>query len=106
MKTKTFTFTTNTEGENYIKELAYDWTVSFRKLYMNLELQKDENFLNSLRIKNAKLQRDLVSEVLAFDETVKPELKKAGFLTVDSRLKERKKYGQKAARRKFQFTKR
>ena len=41
MKTKTFTFTTNTEGENYIKELAYDWTVSFRKLYMNLELQKD-----------------------------------------------------------------
>jgi len=44
--------------------------------------------------------------ILAFDETTKPELRKAGFLTVDSRVKERKKYGQKAARRKFQFTKR
>lgn len=48
----------------------------------------------------------IARSLLAFDETVKPELKKAGFLTVDSRLKERKKYGQKAARRKFQFTKR
>ena len=84
MKTKTFTFTTNTEGENYIKELAYDWTVSFRKLYMNLELQKDENFLNSLRIKNAKLQRDLVSEVLAFDEAVKENIK-----TIKNNLEER-----------------
>ena len=48
----------------------------------------------------------IARSLLAFDETVKPELKKAGFLTVDSRVKERKKYGQKAARRKFQFTKR
>lgn len=48
----------------------------------------------------------IARSILAFDETVKPELKKAGFLTVDSRVKERKKYGQKAARRKFQFTKR
>jgi small subunit ribosomal protein S9 len=33
-------------------------------------------------------------------------LKRAGFLTRDSRIKERKKYGQKAARAKFQFSKR
>lgn len=33
-------------------------------------------------------------------------LKKAGFLTRDSRIKERKKYGQKAARKRFQFSKR
>lgn len=44
--------------------------------------------------------------LLVFDETLKPELRKRGFLTVDSRVKERKKYGQKAARAKFQFTKR
>lgn len=44
--------------------------------------------------------------LLAFDEKLKPELRKQGFLTVDSRVKERKKYGQKAARAKFQFTKR
>ncbi|MEK6589479.1 MAG: 30S ribosomal protein S9 [Nitrospinota bacterium] len=33
-------------------------------------------------------------------------LKKAGFLTRDSRIKERKKYGQKGARKRFQFSKR
>ena len=40
------------------------------------------------------------------DETVRPALRKHGLLTVDSRMKERKKYGQRGARRKFQFTKR
>ncbi len=44
--------------------------------------------------------------LVEFDVKLKPELRKMGFLTVDSRVKERKKYGQKAARRKFQFTKR
>jgi len=44
--------------------------------------------------------------LLKLDETLKPELRKNGFLTVDSRTKERKKYGQKGARKKFQFTKR
>lgn len=40
------------------------------------------------------------------NEEWRPALRAAGLLTVDSRLKERKKYGQKAARRKFQFVKR
>jgi len=40
------------------------------------------------------------------DSSVRPELKKYHLLTVDSRVKERKKYGQKGARRKFQFVKR
>ncbi|MBM17453.1 MAG: 30S ribosomal protein S9 [Epsilonproteobacteria bacterium] len=44
--------------------------------------------------------------LVSFDETLKVECRKLGFLTVDSRLKERKKPGQKAARAKFQFTKR
>lgn len=44
--------------------------------------------------------------MLAVDEALRPELRKHGLLTVDSRLKERKKYGQRAARRKFQFVKR
>ena len=39
-------------------------------------------------------------------ETYKPELKQAGFLTRDPRMKERKKYGLKAARRAPQFSKR
>ena len=40
------------------------------------------------------------------DETLRPALKKAGFLTRDPRMKERKKYGLKAARRAPQFSKR
>lgn len=40
------------------------------------------------------------------DETLKPEIKKAGFLTRDARTKERKKYGLKKARRAPQFSKR
>ena len=37
---------------------------------------------------------------------IRPLLRENGLLSVDSRVKERKKYGQKAARRKFQFVKR
>ncbi len=40
------------------------------------------------------------------DGTIRPALRAEKMLTVDSRVKERKKYGQKAARRKFQFVKR
>ena len=40
------------------------------------------------------------------EENLRPELKKAGFLTRDSRTKERKKYGLKKARKAPQFSKR
>ena len=44
--------------------------------------------------------------LLEADETLRPALKKEGFLTRDSRKKERKKYGLKKARRAPQFSKR
>lgn len=44
--------------------------------------------------------------LLAMNENFKQVLRSNGLLTVDDRIKERKKYGQKAARRKFQFVKR
>ena len=44
--------------------------------------------------------------LLKADEELKPALKKAGFLTRDSRMKERKKYGLKKARKAPQFSKR
>lgn len=45
--------------------------------------------------------------LLAVDsDKYRPILKKAGFLTRDSRIKERKKYGLRGARRRFQFSKR
>lgn len=44
--------------------------------------------------------------LLQYDEELRPSLKKAGFLTRDPRMKERKKYGLKGARRAPQFSKR
>ncbi len=41
-----------------------------------------------------------------YDSTLEPALRGARFLTRDSRMKERKKYGQRGARRRFQFSKR
>ena len=41
-----------------------------------------------------------------FNPELRAALRKNGFLTRDSRMKERKKYGQKGARKRFQFTKR
>ena len=45
-------------------------------------------------------------EVVRPDIPLRGVLKKAGFITRDSRIKERKKYGRKAARARFQFSKR
>ena len=44
--------------------------------------------------------------LVSMDESLKKDIKKAGFLTRDARMRERKKYGRKRARRRFQFTKR
>ena len=44
--------------------------------------------------------------LVSLDDSIRSTLRSHGLLTVDSRVKERKKYGQKAARAKFQFTKR
>jgi small subunit ribosomal protein S9 len=44
--------------------------------------------------------------LLKLDQTLRPSLKKEGLLTRDDRMKERKKYGQKGARKRFQFSKR
>ncbi len=52
------------------------------------------------------IRHGLAKALLAADEGYRPALKKAGFLTRDPRMKERKKYGLKAARRAPQFSKR
>ena len=44
--------------------------------------------------------------LVEYDLALRSALKKAGFLTRDSRIKERKKYGQPGARKRFQFSKR
>lgn len=44
--------------------------------------------------------------LLEYDAELRSVLKRAGFLTRDARVKERKKYGQPGARKRFQFSKR
>lgn len=52
------------------------------------------------------LKLGIARALLEVDSEFRPSLKSAGFLTRDSRIKERKKYGRKKARRGFQFVKR
>ena len=52
------------------------------------------------------IRHGLARALVLADEANKPALKAAGFLTRDPRMKERKKYGLKAARRASQFSKR
>ena len=52
------------------------------------------------------ISHGLARALVKADESLKPSLKKGGFLTRDPRMVERKKYGQKGARARFQFSKR
>ena len=52
------------------------------------------------------LRHGISRALCEFNLELRKRLKKAGFLTRDARIKERKKYGQKGARRRFQFSKR
>ncbi len=52
------------------------------------------------------VRHGLARALIAADATLRPSLKTAGFLTRDSRVKERKKYGQPGARKRFQYSKR
>ncbi|HXV20418.1 MAG TPA: 30S ribosomal protein S9 [Desulfuromonadales bacterium] len=52
------------------------------------------------------IKHGITKALLEVDIALRGVLKKAGFITRDSRIKERKKYGKAAARRSFQFSKR
>ena len=52
------------------------------------------------------IRHGISRSLVIMDENLKKKLKKAGFMIRDPRMKERKKYGQKGARKKFQFSKR
>lgn len=52
------------------------------------------------------IRHGLTRALLEFNSDLRPTLKQAGLITRDPRIKERKKYGQKGARKRFQFSKR
>ncbi len=52
------------------------------------------------------IRHGIARALVAYNEELRPSLKKAGFLTRDARIKERKKYGLRGARRGQQYSKR
>ena len=52
------------------------------------------------------IRHGVARALVSYDETLKPALHVAGLMTRDPRMVERKKYGQRGARRRFQFSKR
>lgn len=52
------------------------------------------------------VRHGIARALVSVDEKLRPTLKKAGLLTRDARKKERKKYGQPGARKRFQYSKR
>ena len=52
------------------------------------------------------IRHGITRALIAFDPTLKPALRRAGYVTRDARIKESKKYGLKRARRAPQYTKR
>jgi small subunit ribosomal protein S9 len=52
------------------------------------------------------IRHGITRALMEFNSDLRPALKHAGLVTRDPRIKERKKYGQKGARKRFQFSKR
>ncbi len=93
--------------------------------YFPLQLQRDtilspidrtselERYDIMIRVKGGGVEAQMIASRLGIsralvieDEARRPELKGLGYLTRDSRKKERKKYGLAGARKRFQFSKR
>lgn len=82
-----------------------------RTALVTAEKLKDFDIKINLRGGGQRGQADaaklgIARALIVADENLRPVLKKAGLLTVDARVKERKKPGQRGARAKFQFVKR
>ncbi len=92
----------------------FDRDTSILILKQPLVLTKTENrFDINVNVKGGGLtgQADAIKHAITkalmqYDENLRPTLKAAGFVTRDSRIKERKKPGRPKARKKFQFSKR
>lgn len=99
-------------GQDYSN--YFDTTVSaetaatpFRVCPVGTQFDVEANVCGGGKVAQADaVKLGIARAFVEFDETIKPILKKNGLMTVDSRKKERKKYGQKGARAKFQFVKR
>ena len=99
-------------GQDYINyfdtKVAADVAATpFRVCPVGADFNVEVNVFGGGKVAQANaVKLGIARAFVAFDENAKPVLKKHGLMTVDARKKERKKYGQKGARAKFQFVKR
>ena len=85
--------------------------VSARRVLVSTETLATFDVLATVKGGGVAAQADAVKmgtarALLEFNAELRPSLKAQGLLTRDARMKERKKYGQKGARKRFQFSKR
>ena len=111
----------------YLKEGSVPWTVNKRNfddyftreslkmlIQQPLEITGKMGFLSfdisvdggGIAGQAGAVKHGISKALVEYDPELRAILKKAGFLTRDSRVKERKKYGQPGARKRFQFSKR
>ncbi len=97
------------EATNYFGRPVLDILINSPFVTLNMEGRYDVKATakgGGMSGQAGALRLGISRALLEVDETFRKELKVAGFLTRDSRVKERKKYGRKKARRGFQFVKR
>ncbi len=87
------------------------WRVAVRSpLVLTHQLAKHDVFASveggGISGQAGAVRLGIARAILRIDEAYRPTLRGAGLLTRDPRMKERKKYGQKGARKRFQWTKR
>jgi small subunit ribosomal protein S9 len=84
-----------------------DATIPFQVVPVSREFDVQVNVLGGgLYAQAGAIKLGIARALVRYDESLRPVLRQHKLLTVDARRKERKKYGQPAARRKFQFVKR
>lgn len=89
------------------KWLEYEVTAPLRLVNMDGRFDVVSNVCGGgLSGQAGAIRHGIARALVKIDETLKPVLKKAGFLTRDPRMKERRKYGLKKARKAPQFSKR
>ena len=95
--------------ENYFPRLSLQVYIR-EPLVATQTLEKFDTFARvnggGLAGQAGAVRHGVARALLTADLALRPTLRKAGFLTRDSRVRERKKYGQKGARKRFQWTKR
>lgn len=82
-----------------------------RRPLASLELNSQFDLLirvtgGGIASQSGAVRMGIARALLAYNAELRGRLRAEGFLTRDSRMKERKKYGQKGARKRFQFSKR